>query len=113
MPRRLALEPCLNDVGNVSQALSSLGFQVHFVKDLSYKSMKSMTDQFVNSIQPDVIVILYFSGHACQFNDNNYLIPMNADEIWTGNVNSTAIDAQNLISAMDSKHPRLIMRILG
>ncbi|CAF0735649.1 unnamed protein product [Rotaria sordida] len=112
VPRHLILEPCLNDAGDVTQALRSLGFQAHFVKDLNYKSMKILTHQFVNSIQPGAIVVFYFSGHGCQFNGNNYLIPTNATGIWAGNVDSTAIDAHKLISSMHKRRPKVVICIL-
>ncbi|CAF2506792.1 unnamed protein product [Rotaria sp. Silwood2] len=112
VPRRFILEPCLNDAGDITQALRLLGFRAHFAKNLGYKSMKSVTDQFVHSIQPGAIVVFYFSGHACQFDGNNYLIPTNAVGIWAGNINSTAIDAQKLISSMHKRRPRVVICIL-
>ncbi|CAF1175710.1 unnamed protein product [Rotaria sp. Silwood1] len=112
VPRRFTLEPCLNDAGDMTLALRLLGFHAHFAKDLSYKSMKSLTHQFINSIQPGAIVVFYFSGHACQFDGNNYIMPTNVTGVWAGNVNSHAIDVQKLINSMHKRRPRVVICIL-
>ncbi len=112
LPSRLALRPCINDASDLSNSLRTIGFQVHCKTDLDLNSMKSITHQFVNAIQPGAVVLFYFSGHGVQSDGNNYLIPTNAVGISADNIQSTAIDAQKLINAMSAKNPRLIICIL-
>jgi uncharacterized caspase-like protein len=111
-PSHLILRPCINDATDVHNSLRSIGFQTRYEADLDLKSMKSVTHQFVKSIQPGAIVLFYFSGHGVQHDGNNYLIPTNATGICADNIKSTAIDAQKLITAMHERNPRLVICVL-
>lgn len=111
-PKRLSLRPCINDANDLSNSLRSLGFHVKNANDVDLNSMSMVTHQFVKSIQPGAIVVFYFSGHGVQSDGNNYLIPSDAVGICSDNIQSTAIDAQQLIDAMYARRPKLIVCIL-
>ncbi|CAF3518571.1 unnamed protein product [Rotaria socialis] len=112
VPANMALESCIHDAKDVSNALALLGFQAYCVTDVSFKSMNSVIYQFVDAIQPDSIVVFYFSGHGVQYDGKNYLIPKNGLGTWTGNVTSRTIDVQQLIYSMHAKQPRVVICIL-
>lgn len=111
-PKRLSLKPCINDANDLSTSLQSVGFQVKNVIDGDLRTIRTVTQQFIKSIQPGAVVVFYFSGHGVQSDGNNYLIPSDAVGVCADNIQSTAIDAQQLIDAMYERKPKLIVCIL-
>jgi hypothetical protein len=65
-----------------------------------------------SEIQPNAIVVFYFSGHGAEANGRNYLIPSDAIGISAGNASVTSIDAQSLIYKLHKRRPRLVVCIL-
>ena len=111
-PSRLNLKPCVNDATDMTRQLRSVGFQAHCVTEVKLKTANMAIRQFLSSIQPNAIVVFYFSGHGAEANGRNYLIPSDALGISAGNASSTAIDAQSLIYKMHKRRPRLVICIL-
>jgi uncharacterized caspase-like protein len=106
------IQMCVNDATDMSICLHSMGFQVQPAINQRLDSMQAITHQFIQSIQPGSIAMLYYSGHGCQYNGINYLLPIDDDYIQLNNLNSTAINVQEVINSMHSKGPRLMIIIL-
>ena len=111
-PSRLNLKPCVNDATDMTRQLRSVGFQAHTVTEVKLRAANMAIRQFVNSIQPNSIVVFYFSGHGAEADGRNYLIPSDAIGISASNASSTAIDAQSLIYKLHKRRPRLVICIL-
>jgi uncharacterized caspase-like protein len=112
IPRRLALQPCLNDARDMTTALRSIGFQAKYVGDPDVQSMAMATLEFINSIKPGAVVVYYFSGHGAQHDGDNYLIPKDALGLYAGNISDSALNAEDLVEIMLKKGPRLVICIL-
>ncbi|UJR15138.1 hypothetical protein I4U23_002103 [Adineta vaga] len=105
-------KPCVNDANDMCLALRSIGFLTHCATDLDSYQMGKRTNRFAQSIEPNSLVIFYFSGLGVQYNDFNYLIPTDNAQINSGNIKEDAINVENFIDTMRSKAPRAIIVIL-
>jgi uncharacterized caspase-like protein len=66
----------INDALDVGNELEKIGFQVTIGIDLTYMKMMQKILQFQRQIDKDDLVIFFFSGHGVQWEDQNYLIPI-------------------------------------
>jgi uncharacterized caspase-like protein len=103
---------CVNDATDMSICLRSMGFRVQPAINRPLNSMQAITRHFIQSIQPGSIAMLYFSGHGLQYNGINYLLPVDDDYIQLNNLDSTAINVQEVINSMYERGPRLMIIIL-
>jgi uncharacterized caspase-like protein len=109
------LGACINDAREVSNSLRSIGFQVHAQVDADYRSMQAISRRFIRSIQPGAIVLFYFSGHGCQYDGYNFLMPTDSVEPSIDNleiIKASAMSAERLIQDMHSRRPRVVIVIL-
>ena len=76
-----ALQTSLADGGLVAEALTSIGFEIVEGADVNQTDFRRVFRDFLEKVQaagPDVIAFVYYSGHAIQFEGDNYLIPVDA-----------------------------------
>jgi hypothetical protein len=106
------LQKCVNDAIDMSICLYSIGFQVKPAVNLRAHSMQAITHRFVQSIQPGSIVMFYFSGHGIQYNGINYLIPTDDGSLYLDELDSSALNVQQMINNMYQRSPRLMLIIL-
>jgi len=88
-----ALRNPVNDATDISRVLREVGFEVLTVLDGSPKEMNQAIKQFSAQVTRDDVALFYFAGHAVQFNNENYLLPVDA------NIESEAI---KLTTAMNT-----------
>ena len=65
-----------NDADDMAMALSELGFEVLKGVDLSRESMSRITKDFARKARTADIAMAYYSGHGMQFENVNYLVPV-------------------------------------
>jgi uncharacterized caspase-like protein len=106
------LGTCVNDAADMYNCLRMMGFQARRAKNLRLNEMRAITHQFVQSIQPGSIVMFYYSGHGLQYNNINYLTPINNNELVLDYIDQLTLDVQELINNMYQKRPRLMLIIL-
>lgn len=70
------LPSAIEEAHKVAAALGGLGFEVTEDKDVTFDKFKQLLDTFVAKIQPDDLVIFYFSGHGFNYGNENYLVPV-------------------------------------
>jgi Caspase domain len=73
--------PRSNDAGLVAEALRSIGFEVVEGADLSQTELVRTYRDFLAKIEasgPDTLAFVYFSGHALSFEDENFLLGVDA-----------------------------------
>ncbi|UJR12719.1 hypothetical protein I4U23_016893 [Adineta vaga] len=90
---------CIYDASDMSYILRSIGFLTHAAINLDSFDLTERMNRFTQSIQPNSIVLFYFSGLAVQYDGNTYLMPTNNESINTDN-------------DMVNKSPRAIIVIL-
>lgn len=72
----------VNDARAVHKALQELGFQTIFAENLNYRALKGKLDEFEKTLKnsgPVDTVLIYFSGHGLQYDNENYLVPIGAE----------------------------------
>lgn len=67
-----------NDADDVSAALKRSGFDVVLGIDLDEHAMRESAIRFSRAARDADVAIIYYSGHAIQFNGVNYLIPVDS-----------------------------------
>lgn len=68
-----------NDANDVSEKLSSLGFDVETLIDGTQQSMDEAIERFGARARNYDVALFYYAGHGIQYNGINYLIPVNAE----------------------------------
>ncbi|CAF1337404.1 unnamed protein product [Adineta steineri] len=110
--RKSPLNSCINDANDVSTMLTAMGFQSNPAANVTSNEMKLLSREFIQTIQPGSVVILYFSGHGIQYNGINYLLGINDDNVVLDRLDSSALNVQDIINSIHAKSPRLVLVIL-
>ncbi|UJR24477.1 hypothetical protein I4U23_005852, partial [Adineta vaga] len=118
------LPNAINDAKDMSKELKKIGFIIHndgeAKLNLTYKEMRRTLTDFECSIEKGDMVLFYFAGHGTQWEDQNYLIPINnfkeenetKVELSGSDLKKYSINAQNLLNNIDDREPFLIMFFL-
>ncbi|HUL94627.1 MAG TPA: caspase family protein [Usitatibacter sp.] len=72
------LRNAVNDAHDLGEALKELGFQVIVRENASRKDMIDAVREFGAAIEGANTALFFYAGHAMQFKDRNYLIPIDA-----------------------------------
>ncbi len=72
------LRNAVNDARDLSEALKELGFKVIVRENASRKDMIDAIREFGTAIDGANAALFFYAGHAMQFKDRNYLIPIDA-----------------------------------
>ena len=67
-----------NDASDISDALSSLGFDVDLRLNASQEDIEDAVSIFTKRLKKGAVGLFYFSGHGVQHEGSNYLIPIGA-----------------------------------
>jgi hypothetical protein len=98
------LENPTKDATAICDELQSLGFSIFLGIDLNWSQFLDIIEQFeryISSSESVQVSLIYYSGHALQVGDVNYLIPLNSDEDKSSNF-GRYISLQKLIE--DTSH---------
>jgi hypothetical protein len=70
----------LNDAQDMKEALEKVGFDVILSENASQKDIKLAIDDFGYELKEKnyEVALFFYAGHGLQYNNNNYLIPVNA-----------------------------------
>ncbi|CAF1502313.1 unnamed protein product [Adineta ricciae] len=103
--RNSKLNNTVNDANGMCDALQSVGFKVSKGLDLTYSQMQSYINKFIDDIQPNDLVLFYFSGHGTQWEDQNFLVACDDENLTKENITRYAINAQDVLKHMTSCKP--------
>ena len=74
-----ALKNPINDARDMCRELHDLGFTTSCYFDVRTRvQMRSLIQDFVESLPSNAVAFIYYAGHAVQVNGENYLIPTSA-----------------------------------
>ncbi len=103
----------VNDARAIGTALSETGFKVTVVEDATQTAMRRAIRAFGDELAANGGVgVFYFAGHGMQVKGRNFLIPVNADIEREDEVEDGAVDANFVLSKMDSAKNALNIVIL-
>jgi hypothetical protein len=90
------------DAKAVAQALRSLGFKVIELIDASKADMNAALLQAGEAMNGGLTIgVLYYSGHALQFGQRNYLVPVDARLSGPGDVLAHTLDVQGVLQVFE------------
>lgn len=68
-----------NDAQDIAAALKRLDFEVTVGNNLDYREMRLALRDFADASLTADVVMVYYAGHGIEIENNNYLIPVNAE----------------------------------
>lgn len=75
-----ALKNPRNDAQDICRELTGMGFKTSCYFDVKTRvEMRSLIQDYVQSLPGNAISVFYYAGHAVQVNGENYLIPTGAE----------------------------------
>ncbi len=91
----------------MGKALEELGFEVIIKTDLATKrKMEEAIREFRRKADDSDVALFYYSGHGCQINGQNYLIPTQEDIQTSNDVKYNALNLSFVIDMMEgAKNP--------
>lgn len=92
-----------NDAKAVADQLKKLGFDVMMGLDLTGKDFSFLVVDFAQRLKSADVALFYYAGHAIQYEERNYLIPVDAELPNEFSVKRETIDAVDIINEMERK----------
>src|SRR5438132_12085106 len=106
------LRNATNDAKDLSEALKELGFQVIVRTDASRKDMIDAIREFGQALDGASTALFFYAGHAMQFKDRNYLIPIDAAMGSEEDVTFFSVEIGQIFDRMDRARTRFHFIIL-
>jgi len=102
----------VNDARAMAGALTETGFAVTLVEDGTQAGMRRAIRNFGDELARGGVGLFYYAGHGMQVRGRNFLIPVNADIQREDEVEDQAVDANLMLSKMDTAKNALNIMIL-
>jgi uncharacterized caspase-like protein len=102
----------VRDARAISRALAETGFKVTVLENASETGMRRAIRAFGDELAAGGVGLFYYAGHGMQVRGRNYLIPVNADIEREDEVEDQAVDANLVLTKMDSAKNSLNLMIL-
>jgi uncharacterized caspase-like protein len=103
------LKNAANDARAVQKALLDLGFKVVFRSDAGYASMSGAAVEFsklLNEANGATAAIFYYAGHAIQYRDKNYLLPVDAALTSEAEIAFNSLQVSQILELMEESKVR-------
>jgi Caspase domain len=96
------LEKAVGDAKAIAQTLSGLGFQVTTALDMDRRGLNLALSKLYAAIEPGDTVVLHYSGHGIQIENDNYLLPADVPAPEDGNVELLKSESLRLLTLVDT-----------
>jgi hypothetical protein len=96
------LEKAVGDAKAIGQTLANLGYDVTTALDLDRRGLNLALSKLYASIQPGDTVLVHYSGHGVQIENDNYLLPIDVPAISDGNVELLKSESLRLLTVIDT-----------
>ncbi|HEX4331140.1 MAG TPA: caspase family protein [Usitatibacter sp.] len=106
------LRNAANDAHDLGEALKELGFKVIVRENTSRKEMIDAIREFGAAIEGANTALFFYAGHAMQFKDRNYLIPIDAAMGSEEDVTFFSVEVGQVFDRMDRARTRFNFIIL-
>jgi hypothetical protein len=106
------LNHSISNARELNGLLRTINFDVTMHTDVATDIMVTIKD-FATKIKDGDLILVYFSGHSCQVNGKNYLIPVPGDQIEADiDIEVTANDVERILDRLLEKKPYVTILIL-
>jgi hypothetical protein len=106
------LRNAVNDAKDLGDALKELGFQVITRENASRRDMIEAIREFDKALEGAQVALFFYAGHAMQFKDRNYLIPIDAAMGSEDDVTFFSVEVGQIFDRMDRAKTRFNFLIL-
>jgi uncharacterized caspase-like protein len=106
------LRNAVNDAKDLSEALKELGFHVIVRENASRREMIEGIREFDKALEGASTALFFYAGHAMQFKDRNYLIPIDAAMGSEEDVTFFSVEVAQIFDRMDRARTRFNFIIL-
>jgi Caspase domain len=89
----------IKDAKDLYEHLKGIGFSVTLLTNATRSTMEKSLSEYISTLKPGDISLLYFSGHGFQDQGNNYLVPVDFANL----IDSKAVGLNIMIEALSSK----------
>jgi Caspase domain/Bacterial SH3 domain len=96
------LEKAVGDAEAIAAALSKLGYQVTSALDLDRRGLNLALAKLYSSIEPGDTVLVHYSGHGVQIENDNYLLPVDVPAPDDGNAELLKSESIRLLTLIDT-----------
>jgi len=108
----MPLRNATNDAKDLGDALKELGFQVIVRENATRKDMIEAIREFGQAIDGANTALFFYAGHAMQFKDRNYLIPIDAAMGSEEDVTFFSVEIGQIFDRMDRARTKFNFIIL-
>jgi hypothetical protein len=102
----------VNDAEDLGQVLKRLGFSVTTRTNVNRREFEEAVDQFSRQIAGAEVAVFYFSGHGCQAQGENYLVPVGDVFNDEADLRYRAVNAGLVLDKMEEAKPGINIVIL-
>lgn len=96
------LEKAVGDAKAIAESLGGLGFQVTTALDLDRRNLNLALSKLYASIEPGDTVLVHYSGHGVQIENDNYLLPADVPAPEDGNAELLKSESLRLLTLVDT-----------
>jgi tetratricopeptide (TPR) repeat protein len=107
----------VNDATDVATELRKSNFEVQLVTNCTYvqlrEAMRKFHEKLTNGPQDQTVGLFYYAGHGVQYQDENYLVPVDADVKFEDDILRMCFPVQRMVLAnMERSNSRMNIVIL-
>src|SRR3989440_5289358 len=106
------LRNAVNDARDLGEALKDLGFHVIVRENASRRDMIDAIREFGQAIDGANAAVFFYAGHAMQFKDRNYLIPIDAAMGSEDDITFFSVEIGQIFDRMDRARTKFNFIIL-
>jgi hypothetical protein len=96
------LEKAVGDAKAIGETLAGLGFEVSTALDMDRRGLNLALSKLYASISPGDTVLLHYSGHGVQIENDNYLLPTDVPAPADGNVELLKSESIRLLTVVET-----------
>jgi hypothetical protein len=99
-----------NDAQKISDELRTLGFEVQLISDVTKQQFESALSQFARTAQNADSALFFYAGHAMQYQETNYLLPVDARLKDEASIRSETISVDDIRSTLERTNgPKILI----
>jgi tetratricopeptide (TPR) repeat protein len=107
----------VNDATDVATELRKSNFEVQLVTNCTYvqlrEAMRKFHEKLTNGPKDQTVGLFYYAGHGVQYQDENYLVPIDADVKFEDDILRMCFPVQRMVLAnMERSNTRMNIVIL-
>jgi tetratricopeptide (TPR) repeat protein len=107
----------VNDATDVATELRKSNFEVQLVTNCTYvqlrEAMRKFHEKLTNGPRDQTVGLFYYAGHGVQYQDENYLVPIDADVKFEDDITRMCFPVQRMVLAnMERSNSRMNIVIL-